>query len=137
MKKRILPLLAALVLCFCLTLCAAAESPDALYRIVLRTEEVDVTLGTGVVYGEADTLLTAEGCLREGALFAIGADGEHAVSSWEALDATGAALLRLAEPSTAQIRPLTVRCTARPPRARCLARATPLPSAATIAMRRT
>lgn len=102
MKKRILPLLAALVLCFCLTLCAAAESPDALYRIVLRTEEADVTLGTGVVYGEADTLLTAEGCLREGALFAIGADGEHAVSSWETLDATGAALLRLAEPSTAQ-----------------------------------
>lgn len=102
MKKQILSLLAAVALCFCLTLCAAAECPDALYRIVLRTEKADVTLGTGVVYGAADTILTAEGCLREGDLFAIGADGEHAVSAWEAVEATGAALLRLVEPATAQ-----------------------------------
>lgn len=102
MMKRILPILAALMLCLCLPLCASADMPDALYRIVLRTAEGDVPLGSAVVYGAADTLLTAEGCLREGTLFAIGADGEHAVSSWESIDATGMALLRLAEPSAAE-----------------------------------
>lgn len=102
MMKRILPILAALALCLCLPLCASADVPDALYRIVLRTAEGDVPLGSAVVYGAADTLLTAEGCLREGALFAIGADGEHAVSSWEGIDGSGAALLRLTEPSAAE-----------------------------------
>lgn len=99
MKKCMLIL--AAVLLVCLLGVANAESPDALYRIVLRTEAGDVPLCTGIVFGTADTLLTAADCQREGECIAIGADGEHAVSSWEALDDIGAALLRLADSTSA------------------------------------
>lgn len=99
MKKMVLILVAVLLVS--LMGAAGAESPDALYRIVLRTESGDVPLGTGVVFGTADTLLTAADCLREGECVAIGADGEHAVSAWEALENTGAALLHLADSTNA------------------------------------
>lgn len=107
MKKWML-ILAAVLLALSLIGVAGAESPDALYRIVLRTESGDVALGTGVVFGTADTLLTAADCLREGECVAIGADGEHAVSGWEALEDTGAALLRLADSTHVAPVPLTV-----------------------------
>ncbi len=100
MKKRML-ILAALLLLVSVMKVACAESPEALYRIVLRTEAGDMPLCTGIVFGTADTLLTAADCQREGECIAIGADGEHAVSAWEALDDTGAALLRLADSTAA------------------------------------
>lgn len=108
MMKRILSLVMAVLLCLCAMPGAVAEeSLEALYRIVLRTEAGDRPLGSGVVFGAADTLLTAEACLREGELVAIGADGEHAVTSWEPVRTTGAALLHLAEPAAAAPIPLT------------------------------
>lgn len=79
---------------------------NALYRIVLRTDTEDVTLGSGVLFLDQSVILTAEGCLREGALYAIGSDGEHAVQAMEKAGESGAALLQLATPSSAQ--PMTL-----------------------------
>ncbi len=78
--KRILPLLLALVLLMGLLPARAETFPDTIYRIVLRTETEDITLGTGVLFGSKTTLLTVRACYAEGNLVAIGADGEHAVS---------------------------------------------------------
>lgn len=85
---------------------ASAESVlDAVYAVLLRTDAGDVPLGSGVLYGGQDTLLTAESCVREGALYVTGADGEHAVTSWESCGA-GLALVKLDPPAQAQ--PLTL-----------------------------
>ena len=78
MMKRILALTLALLLALSL-LPAQAEELDALYRIVRRTEAGDVTLGTGVLFGSQQALLTVRGCMAEGDLYAVGADGEHPI----------------------------------------------------------
>lgn len=108
MLKRILMLMMTLMLL--LTLPADAEElydhiDAALYRIVLRTDEGDKALGSGVLFADKAAILTAEGCCAEGALYAIGMDGEHAVKSSISLG-SGAALLELATPSAAE--PLTL-----------------------------
>ena len=70
MRKRILSLIVAFFLLLpCMS--AGAEDVDslidnALYRIVLRTAEGDVLLGSGVLFLNESVLLTAEGCCREG-----------------------------------------------------------------------
>lgn len=107
MPKRILMLIMTLTLL--LTLHAGAEDlydqiDAALYQIVLRTDEGDKALGSGVLFVDPAAILTAEGCCAEGPLYVIGADGEHAVQSVHLLG--GAALLTLAEPAAAV--PLTL-----------------------------
>lgn len=105
MMKRILSLMMILML-----LCALpghAESDpyamvqEALYRIVLRTETEDVTLGSAVLFLQENVLLTAAGCCRDGDLYAIGADGEHAIRDWEVMDESGVALMEMATASSA------------------------------------
>lgn len=108
MLKRILMLMMALLLL--LTLSAGAEDlydqiDAALYQLVLRTDEGDKALGSGVLFVDPSAILTAEGCCAEGALYAIGSDGEYAVASVTPLG-SGAALLELAAPSAAT--PLTL-----------------------------
>lgn len=75
---------------------------NALYHIVLRTEAGDTALGTGVLFVQQDMLLSTEVCCREGELIAIGADGEHAIRSWETVGNAGAALLQLADDAAAE-----------------------------------
>ena len=105
MLKRILILAACFMLC---SLPVRAEEAvidlidQAVYRIVLRTGEGDVPLGSGVLFIEPDILLTAEVCCAEGEMVAIGRDGEHPVLAWEAAGRAGAALIQLAEDSAAQ-----------------------------------
>ena len=105
MLKRILILAACFMLC---SLPVQAEEAvidlidQAVYRIVLRTGEGDVPLGSGVLFIEPDILLTAEACCAEGEMVAIGRDGEHPVLAWEAAGRAGAALIQLAEDSAAQ-----------------------------------
>lgn len=102
MLKRILMLLMTLLL---LALPASAEDlydqiDAALYQIVLRTDAGDKLLGSGVLFVDASAILTAEGCCKEGALYAVGLDGEYAVESVTPVG-SGAALLTLASPATA------------------------------------
>ena len=102
MLKRILMLLITLLL---LALPAGAEDlydqiDAALYQIVLRTDAGDKLLGSGVLFVDASAILTAEGCCKEGALYAVGLDGEYAVESVTPVG-SGAALLTLASPATA------------------------------------
>lgn len=102
MLKRILMLLMTLLL---LALPAGAEDlydqiDAALYQIVLRTDAGDKLLGSGVLFVDASAILTAEGCCKEGALYAVGLDGEYAVESVTPVG-SGAALLTLASPATA------------------------------------
>ena len=105
MLKRILILAACFMLC---SLPVHAEEAvidlidQAVYRIVLRTGEGDVPVGSGVLFIEPDILLTAEACCAEGEMVAIGRDGEHPVLAWEAAGRAGAALIQLAEDSAAQ-----------------------------------
>lgn len=104
MRKRILMLTMALMLL--LTACAGAEElyeklDSALYRIVLRTEAGDTTLGSGVLFRDTTTILTAAVCCAEGDLYAIGTDGEHAILSRHVTD-SGAVLVTLATPSTGE-----------------------------------
>lgn len=101
--KRILTLMLALLLIAAL-IPAQAESafPPEIYRIVLREGGTDVTLGTGVLFGSQSALLTAAACWDEGELYAIGADGEHAISYRGAVIGTQLITLGLATPSTAQ-----------------------------------
>ena len=86
MRKRILSLIVAFFLLLpCMS--AGAEDVDslidnALYRIVLRTAEGDVLLGSGVLFLNESVLLTAEGCCREGQLYAIGGDGSTPSRRW-------------------------------------------------------
>lgn len=102
MRKRVLLMIMTLLLL--LTASAGAEEMyeklnDALYRIVLRTDKGDTTLGSGVLFVDPSVILTAAGCCAEGDLYAIGADGEYAVASFGLSD-SGVALLELAKPAT-------------------------------------
>lgn len=107
MSKRMISLL----LIFCLLLCSCpvhAEDAvyeriyNALYRIVHRTEEGDVTLGSGVLFMDQQVVLTAESCCRDANLFAVGSDGEHAVQAMEKAGESGVVLLELATPAAAE-----------------------------------
>lgn len=110
MIKRVAVFALAAVLL--LTFSAAAESDlgtllsGALYRIVLRTEAGDQTLGSGVLFADQKILLTAEHCCAEGDLYAIGEDGEHAILAWEKAKNSGVALMEMATASSAT--PLTL-----------------------------
>ena len=107
MMKRMLSMLLALMLLLALMPAKAEASvPEQLYRIVLRTEEGDVTLGSGVLFGSKTALLTAASCWAEGELVAIGADGEHAISYRGMVMGTQLITLGLATESAAE--PLTV-----------------------------
>ncbi len=106
MSKRILSLLLTLALLLC-SLPVRAENDvydlidNALYRLILRTEEGDVILGSGVLFLDKSVILTAESCCAEGRLYAVGRDGEHAVQAMEKAGDSGAVLLELATPSAA------------------------------------
>lgn len=108
MKKLVLLALTALLVLMALPLCTAASAEEevynrifnALYKIVLRTEAGDETLGSGVLFGNEHVLLTAESCCREGMLVAVGEDGEHPIVA--SMSRGGAALMQLAEPSAGQ-----------------------------------
>jgi len=95
--------LAAMML---LSVSAYAESDlgtlltGALYRIVLRTDAGDQTLGSGVLFADQKLLLTAESCCEDGDLFAIGEDGEHPILAWEKANRTGIALMEMVTPAT-------------------------------------
>ena len=103
MMKRILTMALALLMLLALVPAQAEASvPAELYRIVLRTEEGDVTLGSGILFGSKTTLLTAAGCWAEGDLYAIGADGEHAVIHRGGLMGTQLITLGLAAESAAE-----------------------------------
>lgn len=104
MMKRLTAVLLTVLLAF--AACAQAESDlgavlsGALYRIVLREDKGDTTLGSGVLFADQKILLTAESCCVEGDLVAIGEDGEHEILAWEKADQTGAALMEMITPST-------------------------------------
>lgn len=104
MMKRILSLFLCLLMLCAGAACAEGDPyallQNALYRIVLRTETEDITLGSGVLFMNQYVLLTAESCCREGELFAIGEDGEHAIASSYLAGASGAAMLEMATAST-------------------------------------
>lgn len=109
MMKRILTMLLALCLLLALVPAAAEvmeEIPENLYRIVLRTANGEETLGTAVLCRSNVTLLTAVGCWAEGDLFAIGADGEHAILRCDAVPGTHLLSMEMATPSSAE--PITV-----------------------------
>ena len=107
MMKRILPLLLALCLLLGLVPAAAEAMPENLYRIVLRTDSGDETLGTAVLYGSQATLLTAAGCWAEGDLYAIGADGEHAILRCDVVIGTQLISMAMATPSSAEPMPVS------------------------------
>lgn len=78
MMKRILSLaLCLMMLLLLLPAQAETAAPQTLYRIVLRTEDGDVSLGTGVLFGSKTALLTTAACYAKGDLYAIGPDGEY------------------------------------------------------------
>lgn len=107
MMKRILS--AALTLLLLLSLMPAlAESytPPELYRIVLREETGDVTLGSAALFGTKTTLLTASACWAEGEIIAIGQDGEIPVTGCREVPDSQLILLYLAQESAAE--PLAV-----------------------------
>jgi len=105
MMKRMLTLLLALLLILCVPAMAEENLYDlienAMYRIVLRTEEEDTTLGSAVLFSDRQILLTSAACMQEGELIALGADGEHAIRAAQAVDDSGLAMLEMAEPSDA------------------------------------
>ena len=104
MMKRMLTLLLALLL---LCVPAAAEEnlydliENAMYRIVLRTEDGDTTLGSAVLFSDRQILLTSVACLQEGEIIAVGSSGEHSVRAAQTVDNSGLAMLEMAEPSDA------------------------------------
>ncbi len=105
MHKRILMIALTLLLLMGASACgeeAYDQIGDAMYRIVLRDGETDVTLGSGVLFADQQTLLTALACCQEGELFALGSDGEHPVLRYDAAEGAGAALMTLATPSAAK-----------------------------------
>lgn len=103
MMKRLFSLLLALVMALALLPARAASgAPDALYRIVLRTEAGDETLGTGVLFGTKTALLTTSGCWAEGELYAIGADGEHQITYRGEVAGSRLLMLGLATESAAE-----------------------------------
>lgn len=107
-------LILSFFLSFCLLLsCCTAGAEDvypliddAIYRIVLRTEIGDVLLGSGVLFLNGNVLLTAQSCSREGQLYAIGSDGEHAIRKVENAGNSGAVLMEME--SAAAAAPLTL-----------------------------
>ncbi len=104
MMKRILSLLTALMLLMSMTALAEENVYDlienALYRIILRTETGDETLGAGVLFSDKQLLLTSAACAVEGEIIAIGPEGECAISAVQVMDQSGTAVLELAEPSS-------------------------------------
>lgn len=105
MMKRMMTLLLSVCLLLALVPAGAegvANMPENLYRIVQRTENGDETLGTAVLYQSQTTLLTAAGCQAEGDLYAIGADGEHAILRCDAVAGTQLVSMALATPSSAE-----------------------------------
>lgn len=102
MMKRIVTLMLALLMLLAILPVQAEEMPAELYRIVLRTEDGDVTLGSGVLFGTDRTLLTSSSCWAEGDMYAIGADGEHMIGYRGDVMGTQLITLGLATPSTAQ-----------------------------------
>ena len=107
MWKRILSLALALLMGLAFLPAQAEEPvPEALYRIVERSGTGDRTLGTGVLFGSKTALLTVAGCWSEGDLYAIGADGEHAISYRGEIAGSRLILLGLATESA--FSPMTV-----------------------------
>lgn len=103
MKRYLILALSLLMLLAVMPACAETQSPlEALYRIVLRTEAGDETLGTGVLFGDTSTILTSAGCRAEGEMYAIGADGEHRIAGGEAINGTRLLKLTLETPAAAQ-----------------------------------
>lgn len=106
MMKRLMSLVLALMLVLSAAACAESGVGDkisnALYRIVLRTEEGDVSLGSATLFLENTILLTSSTCCAEGDLYAVGADGEHQILAWEKAKDTGVALMELATPSAGE-----------------------------------
>ena len=104
MIKRLVAILLAAMLLFSAFACAESELGTmlmgAIYRIVLRGETGDQTLGSGVLFADQKILLTAESCCKEGDLYAIGEDGEHAILAWEKADQTGLALMEMVTASS-------------------------------------
>ena len=100
MLKRLISLLLAVMLL--LGTSALADKnvneliENALYRIVLRTDAGDSTLGSGVLFVESNVLLTPAACLQEGALYAIGTDGEYPITVASLLDDSGVAMMEIA-----------------------------------------
>lgn len=111
MKKAIVSLL--LLFAVLLALPAHAQTDpyrmagDALHAIVLRTEEGDIPLGSGVLFMKNNIILTAEACCPDGQLVIIGADGEHAVTRRMDLEGSGAFLLEMDPPSASEPLPLS------------------------------
>lgn len=102
MKRFFLLTLTLLMLLAVLPVAAESTPMEALYRIVLRTDAGDETLGTAVLYGDETTLLTAAGCHAEGNMYAIGADGEHRITGSAAINYTQLLKLTMETASTAQ-----------------------------------
>ena len=109
MKRLAAFALAAMLL---LSLPARAESDlgilltNALYRIVLRTEAGDTTLGSAALFADQKILLTADSCCVPGDLYAIGEDGEHRILVWEKANDSGIALMEMVTASSGT--PLTL-----------------------------
>lgn len=107
MMKRLCALLMALLL---LTGAAAAEAPAAqapagtLMKLVSRTDEGDTVVGSGVLFGKSDRLLTSYGSvLAEGELIAVAAEGsEYPVEAATELFGSDALLLHLSEAVAAE-----------------------------------
>lgn len=116
MTRRILMMIMTLLLlCSCSAFAEDAQGPknempeavqNVLYRIVLRTEEGDTTLGSSVLFLEKSVLLTAAGCCRDGSLYAVGPDGEHRIIAFDVLSDSGVALMEMETPAAAE--PLTL-----------------------------
>lgn len=101
MLKRLLALLMAVMLLMMSIPAMAIHDvydliENAMYRIVLRTEEGDIPLGSGILFVENQVLLSSAACVQEGALYAIGTDGEYPIAAADLLDDSGLALLEIA-----------------------------------------
>lgn len=116
MTRRILSMIMTLLLlCCCSAFAEGAQGPQSkipdevqnvLYRIVLRTDEGDTTLGSSVLFLEKSVLLTAAGCCRNGELYAVGPEGEHRIIARDILSDSGVALMEMETPAAAE--PLTL-----------------------------
>lgn len=107
MRRRVFTLMMAMLMVFSILPAWAEENSyaalqDAVYRIVLRQDGQEITLGSGVLFDQQNVLLTAESCCREGELVAIGEDGEHPIMACTPLEDTGAAMMQMLTPSAAQ-----------------------------------
>ena len=107
MKRMLSLLLAALLVLTLLPAIAEEAAPQALYRIVKRTYKGDETLGSAVLFGSDTMLLTGAQVWAEGELYAIGADGEHAITWRGTVADSQLALLGMATASAAPPRTVT------------------------------